>query len=136
VIGGWASIAHGVPRATLDVDLFIRPTRGNAEKLVAALSEIGLGIAKELSADEILRRHVLLFADQIRVDIFTKPWGLDDFDACWDRRKDAVFESVRIPVLGIEDLIRSKGTDREGDRVDAAALRELLRRTRERSPHG
>jgi hypothetical protein len=135
VIGGWAAIAHGLPRTTLDVDLFVRPDRANVAKLVTALSRVGFGTAKELDADEILRRHVYLFADQIRIDVFTRPWGLADFEACWRRRHDTVFESTRIPVLGIEDLIRSKSTDREQDQADVAALRGIAARaSRHQSP--
>src|SRR4029077_1473578 len=81
VIGGWAAIAHGLPRTTLDVDLFVRPTRDNVQRLIEALSGLGFGTARELDVDEVLARHVLLFADQIRVDIFIRPWGLEDFDA-------------------------------------------------------
>lgn len=131
MIGGWAVIAHGLPRATLDVDLFIRPTQENAKRLIDALSEVGFGIARELDPQDLLSRHVLQFADQIRVDIFTKPWGLDDFQTCWDRRWEAEFESTRIPFLALEDLVRSKKTDREQDRADLAALERIAR---ERKP--
>lgn len=128
MIGGWAAIAHGLPRTTLDVDLFVRPERANVDRLVAALRDVGFGTARELDADEILRHHVFLFADQIRVDIFIRPWGLSDFAACWDRRFEADFESVRIPFLGLDDLIRSKATDREQDRSDREALERIRRR--------
>ena len=128
VIGGWAAIAHGLPRTTLDVDVFVRPVHDNVERLIRALSQVDSRTASELQAQEILARNVYLFADQIRIDIFTRPWGLDDFDQCWERRFEADFESVRIPFLGCEDLIRSKQTDREQDRLDAEALREIARR--------
>jgi len=100
-------------------------------RLVDALSEVGFGIARDLDPREILSRHVLLFADQIRVDVFTKPWGLDEFQACWERRWEAEFESTRIPFLALEDLVRSKKTDREQDRADLAALEKIAR---ERKP--
>ncbi len=111
----------------------MRPTAGNVERLVAALGGIGFGTARELDAGSILRRHVFLFADQIRIDIFTKPWGLQSFDDCWPRRHEAELDGVRIPFLGLDDLIRSKRTDREQDRLDVAAL-EQLRRPREPGP--
>jgi hypothetical protein len=126
VMGGWAAIAHGLPRTTLDVDIFVRPSLDNAAKLVGALSEIGFGIAKEIDPQEIIDRRIFLFADQIRVDVFTKPVGLDDFDQCWSRRADREFDSVRIPFLGIDDLIRSKEkTGRPQDEEDVQALRKL-----------
>lgn len=37
VIGGIASILHGVPRATFDLDILIEPTMKNARQLLDAL---------------------------------------------------------------------------------------------------
>ena len=120
-------LAHGFPRTTLDVDIFIRRTRDNVERLIGALSEIGFGVAKDLSPDEILARKVLLFADQVRVDIFTQPWGLKDFDTCWNRRIEVDVDGTTVAFLGREDLIRSKETDRPQDRQDVEALRRIGR---------
>jgi hypothetical protein len=128
VLGGWAAIAHGVPRSTHDVDIFVRPTKENVQRVIDALSEVGFGIARELTPEEILGRSVFLFADQIRVDIFIRPWGLKDYEGCFARRREIEFESVRIPFLGLEDLILSKDTDRPQDRADLESLREIARR--------
>ena len=116
----------------MDVDLFVRPTRENIDALVKALSEIGFGIARELDPAAILDRHVFLFADQIRVDLFTRPWGLPDFDACWGGRREVELDGVSIPFIGFDDLIRSKETGREQDRADVEALREIDRLRREK----
>lgn len=125
MIGGWAAIAHGVPRTTVDVDLFVRPELGNIEKLISALSAVGFGIARELDAKTVLEQHVFLFADQIRVDLFTRPWGLSDFDACWRQRREISWKGTTIPFLGIDDLIRSKETGRDEDSADIEALRQI-----------
>ncbi len=93
--------------------------------MIEALSELGFGIARELSPDEILEKHVFIFADQIRVDVFTRPWGLTDFTACWSRRIEVDFESIRIPVVCLEDLITSKQTGRPQDDADLDGLRRL-----------
>ncbi len=128
MIGGWAAIIHGLPRTTLDVDLFVRPTRENAARIAGALSEIGFGIGRELTPDEILSRSVLLFADQIRVDLFTKPWGLASFEDCWSRRLDVDLDGVLVPALSWEDLEISKQTGRTQDEADLAALRTIRER--------
>lgn len=128
VIGGWAAIAHGIPRTTVDVDLFVRPEKENVERLVAALSEVGFGVAREIDPKAILGGHVFLFADQIRVDLFTRPWGLPDFDACWQRRRDIDWKGTTIPFVGLADLIRSKDTGREEDIADVEALRQIEKR--------
>lgn len=128
VLGGWAAIAHGLSRTTLDVDLWVRPTEGNVSKLLLALSEIGFGIAKELTPQHILSRQAFLCADQIRIDIFTRPWNLEDFDASRSRAMTAEFESVKISFLSIDDLIASKKTGRPQDQADVEALTLLRNR--------
>ena len=50
VIGGIASVLHGVPRATFDLDILIEATPENAERLLNALLDAGLGTASLTSA--------------------------------------------------------------------------------------
>ncbi len=45
MIGGIASVLHGVPRATFDLDLLIEPTAANAARLLEALKAAGFGTA-------------------------------------------------------------------------------------------
>jgi hypothetical protein len=132
-MGGWAAIVHGVPRATFDVDLFVEPTEANVARLISALSDVGFGIARELVPKEILSRKAFLFADQLRIDLFTQPPGLPAFEVCHGRRHEAVFEGVAIPVLSLEDLLESKRTGRPQDDADRKALEGIRAR---RSPPG
>lgn len=44
LIGGQAVIAHGYPRLTKDMDLWVRPTTGNGARLLLALAEFGKDI--------------------------------------------------------------------------------------------
>ena len=41
IVGGYAVTFHAQPRATKDLDLFIRPQAGNAQAVYAALSAFG-----------------------------------------------------------------------------------------------
>lgn len=41
VVGGHAVAAHGLVRATLDIDFLVRPTRDNAERRMQALRAWG-----------------------------------------------------------------------------------------------
>ena len=56
LIGGVAANLHGTLRSTKDVDLLVPRDRANAEKLLAALSELPYGVARELDADEIVSK--------------------------------------------------------------------------------
>ena len=40
IVGGWAVVAHGLVRATKDVDICPRPSEENYERLLRALNEI------------------------------------------------------------------------------------------------
>jgi hypothetical protein len=58
IVGSEAVAVHGVPRYSQDFDTFIRATRENAERLVAALEEFGFGApAKQLDVDAWLARE-------------------------------------------------------------------------------
>jgi hypothetical protein len=43
VVGGYAMAAHGYPRYTGDIDLWVWSTLDNAEKILDALREFGFG---------------------------------------------------------------------------------------------
>ena len=53
VIGGIASVLHGIPRATFDLDILIEATAENAQRLLAALESAGLGTATMTNAEDI-----------------------------------------------------------------------------------
>jgi hypothetical protein len=128
VAGGFAAILHGLPRTTVDIDIFVESSRENVEKLLKALSNIGFGIAKEIKPEEILNKHVFLFADQVRIEIFIKLWGVSSFKDAYKRKEVIEYEGVRIPVLSLQDLIKSKDTDRPQDREDLVALKKIAER--------
>ena len=54
VIGGIAAIGYGVPRNTLDLDLWIEPTLQNAARLLSALKETKFGTVHLIKAEEVL----------------------------------------------------------------------------------
>lgn len=50
VVGGYAVAAHGHPRYTDDLDLWILVERDNAEKLIRALQDFGFGSHPRISS--------------------------------------------------------------------------------------
>ena len=107
VIGGIAAILHGVPRATLDLDLLIDPTPDNAARLLAALFEAGLGTATLLTAEELLANEITVFNDFVRIDVQTRTPGLL-FNAAWERRATMTYQKQAFYVVSIADLLSSK----------------------------
>lgn len=124
VAGGVAANLHGSVRATKDVDLLIPRDEANAERVLAALSNLTWGIACELDAAEIVRRPFTIVGDDPRVDLLTIAAQVT-FDAAWPRRRVRRIEGVRIPYLALEDLIRSKQTGRAADEADLEVLRGI-----------
>ena len=107
VIRGIAAILHGVPRATFDLDILIEATPDNAQRLLDALIDAGLGTAALTSPRDVLANEITIFKDRVRVDVQTSTPGLRFADA-WSRRKTVRYQEQEFFILSKEDLIRSK----------------------------
>jgi hypothetical protein len=126
LVGALALAVHGRPRATGDMDLWIRPTRENAGRVIAALRRFGAPMDQVTEADLVRPDTVFQIGVQPRrIDILT---GIDgvSFDEAWAGRLDREVEDhsgLRIPVIGRRELIRNKrSTGRTQDLADAEAL--------------
>ncbi len=59
VIGASAFPVYGYARATLDIDIFVRPVLENIKRIVKALEQFGYDL-KDLSYDDLLTKKVLI----------------------------------------------------------------------------
>ena len=107
VIGGIAAILHGVPRATFDLDILIEAAPENAQRLLEALLDAGLGTAALTSPQDVLANEITIFKDRVRVDVQTSTPGLR-FAEAWSRRKTVTYQGQEFFILSKEDLVRSK----------------------------
>ncbi len=122
VIGGIASILHGVPRATFDLDLLILSDKDNARRMLAALLEAGLGTASLTTPEELLANEITVFKDRVRIDVQTSTPGLA-FQTAWQRRETMTYQGQDFFVVCKEDLIASKrGAGRKVDLEDIRLL--------------
>jgi len=121
VAGGAAANLHGSVRATKDVDLLVPPDPKNMARVLAALSELPYGTARELDASDIASRAITIVGDDPRVDLLTVAWSVT-FERAWPRRIVRRIAGVRVPYLGREDLIASKQTGRPSDTADIEQL--------------
>jgi hypothetical protein len=122
VIGGIASVLYGVPRATFDLDILIDPTIENAQNLLNALSEAGLGTASLTSAETLLSHEITIFRDRIRIDVQTSTPGIEFLEA-WENREILQYQNQHIYLLSKNDLIASKlASGREIDLEDVRIL--------------
>ena len=126
IIGGVAAIVYGVPRTTLDIDLFIEPTARNAEKLLKALKGAGFGTASLTSPQKVITNELTVFEDYIRLDVFTKAKGMQ-FEKAWKRRVTKKINSIPVKFASLRDIISSKKASRRHvDTEDLKLLKQLL----------
>jgi uncharacterized nucleotidyltransferase DUF6036 len=127
VVGAHALAAHGYVRATKDLDVWVRPTSDNAERLIAALERFGAP-THSLTSDDFATPGITfqIGVAPVRIDIITTVDGLA-FEPAWERRVSSNYGGEPVSVLSREDLIVNKrASGRPQDLVDVA---ELERRT-------
>lgn len=123
IVGGYALAAHGLPRATGDLDAWIWTDSANADRLLVALDVFGfggIGIGHDdLTSDDCV---VQLGYPPYRIDLLTRISGVD-FDVAWTRHLEVVLGGVVVPFIGREDLIANKrATGRPQDVADVLRL--------------
>ena len=123
VIGAHALAVHGHVRATLDIDLWVRPTRDNALRTWRALERFRAPLSK-MNLEDFAEREVLyqIGVPPSRIDIMTSVTGLN-FETAWPNRVMATFGDVEAPVLGLDDMRTAKRA--AGRLKDLADLEEL-----------
>ena len=125
VVGAHAVAVHGQPRATGDLDLWIRATPENAARVWRALAHFGAPL--DVLREEDLTEPDVVFQIGVspnRIDLLTSVTELI-FEEAWARRTTVEVRSLSIPVLGREDLIRNKrAVGRPRDLADVAELEE------------
>lgn len=128
VVGGHAVNAYGVPRLTKDLDVFIRSSEVNSERVFRALVRFGAPMQGMTAADfhgtpdEILQIGV----EPNRIDVLQSITGVD-FETAWDRR--VLFEvekGLEAHFLSLDDLMANKqGTGRSQDIADVEHLTKM-----------
>jgi hypothetical protein len=130
LVGAMAMQLWGTTRATRDIDILIDPTVDNARRVLAALSRLDFGLAREWLAEDVAAKPVTVIGDSPRVDIFTVAWSVRYEEAVMDAVTFRL-EGVPIPTASIHHLIASKRTGRLQDAADIEVLEEIRRLTGE-----
>lgn len=125
VVGAHAMAVHGVPRATGDFDVWIRPGRDNGERVLNALREFGAPVSDHGLTVEDLERPDTVYQMGLpprRIDLMTGISGIG-FEDAWESKVIAEFEGILIPVIGRSSLIKNKrAAGRTKDLVDLEIL--------------
>ncbi len=126
LVGAAAVQLWGSTRATRDIDILIEATVENAQRVLAALGDLGFGLAGEWLAEEVASKPVTIIGDLPRVDILTVAWTVR-FPEAVEQATTFELEGVPIPTASIEHLIASKRTGRLQDAADIELLEEIRR---------
>ncbi len=123
VVGAYALAAHGFPRATGDIDLWIRRSEENAERVLQALKRFGAP-THSLSINDLKTPGIVFQVGLAprRIDILTSIDGAE-FDEAWPHCKQIELEGLIIPVIGRDHLLQNKrASGRPKDKADIALL--------------
>lgn len=108
LVGGYAVGLHGYPRATIDLDVWVRATPDNAARVVHALHAFGFGLP-ELTPQLFLdpQRIVRFGVPPFRIEIMTSIDGVE-YDPCQQRAALFQIDDVSVPVISLDDLKANK----------------------------
>jgi predicted nucleotidyltransferase len=124
VIGATAFPVHGYARATLDVDFFIEPERGNAERVREALVEFGYDMT-DVTVDDLLSKKILIREYRLQTDVHPFVKGVT-FDEVWTKRVPGHVGKTPTAFASLDDLIvMKKAAARPKDLEDLRVLEEL-----------
>lgn len=86
IVGGYAVGIHGYPRYTGDLDVWISPTVGNAQKIVRVLNDFGFASFGLTEADFIKSGNVIQMGNPpFRIDVLTTIDGVR-FEDCYQNK--------------------------------------------------
>ncbi|MFL6261896.1 MAG: hypothetical protein ACJ76Y_19535 [Thermoanaerobaculia bacterium] len=127
VVGAHAMAVHGVPRATGDLDIWVRPDPENAQKVLRALVEFGAPLETTGLQVEDLTKPDTVYQIGLpprRIDIITDIDGVD-FEEAWQSKVVSQVVGLAVPFLGWDVLLRNKkAAGRPKDLADLKLLKK------------
>jgi hypothetical protein len=101
IVGAYALSFYGAPRASGDIDVFVRPSAANAARIWMALVEFGAPVESAGVVQADFEKPDLVYQIGLpprRIDLLTSISGVS-FDEAWASRVPAEVETSRPPVL-------------------------------------
>jgi hypothetical protein len=127
LVGGQAVRLNGYLRATEDIDVLIKASRINGEKIIRALNF--LPSAKDLNADWFLPGKAgevenIRVADDLLIDLLFAANG-ETYESVQPYVRELTMDGTPIRVLNIDGLIKTKTDYREKDLLDKRVLARI-----------
>lgn len=107
IVGSFALALHGRPRATGDIDLWIRPLPENAKALIRAVEEFGFGFMRITENDIMSGKIVQMGVPPVRIDLITVLDGLNA-EETWSGKVEGTLGEHRVFFIGKAAYIKNK----------------------------
>ena len=123
LVGAYAMAAHGMVRATGDIDIWIRRCEENTKRVWKALKRFGAPL-RDLTVDDLNKPDIVfqVGVEPRRIDILTSIAGVT-FDEAWANRKAIQVDNLHVSVIGRAQLLQNKkATGRPKDLADVIWL--------------
>lgn len=123
IVGAHALAAHGLVRATKDLDVWVRPDTDNAKRVIAALESFGAPL-HDLTVEDLSTPGLIfqIGVEPIRIDVITAIDGVE-FSNAWAERVLAKFADQDAAVLSRNHLlINKRASGRDQDLLDVKWL--------------
>ena len=125
LIGGYALYALGYQRGTVDIDIVLRPTLEQGEKVKQALLLLPDGVAKDIDPAWFPEGETIRVADAFVVDLMFNACG-ESYESLLPYAVTIDFDGVPLHTISLEGLLRTKQTSREKDHMDRLILERAL----------
>ena len=127
LVGGQAVRLNGYVRATEDIDVLVKASRDNGERIIRALDF--LKSSEELNADWFLPPddgtvENIRVADDLLIDLLFSANG-ETYESVQPHIRELTIEGTPIRVLNIDGLIKTKTDYREKDLLDKRVLARI-----------
>ena len=124
IIGATAFPVHGYARSTLDIDIFMRPDKSNAEQVWHALKEFGYDVT-DITMEDLLKKKILIRQYAVETDIHPFVKGVN-FEQIWENKVKAKFGDTFVYFASLDDLIKMKqAAGRTKDLEDLKHLQKI-----------
>src|SRR5271165_1669360 len=112
------------PRATKDLDIFVRSDEENSKAVFRALAQYGAPLGGLSPSDFMDGTPFQIVQPPARIDILQHIYGVT-FNEAWENRIEGSIDGqIKSAVISRDDLIRNKlATGREQDILDVKKLR-------------
>ena len=125
LIGGYALYALGYQRGTTDIDVLLRPTREQGERVKRALLLLPDRASAELMPEWFTEGETIRVADAFVVDLMFTASG-ETYESLLPHAVSIDFDGVTVHTLSLEGLLKTKQTSREKDKLDRVVLERAL----------